>query len=512
MEADVGSRYEIPRTAEFLRARAYTRVALQFPDEMLKDAPAVARALRRELSSGGGGVRVFVMADTAYNSCCVDEVGASHIDAQCVVHYGHACMSPTSNLPAFFVLGKAPLDVHACASSMLECSRKGNKRILVLYGLEYAYALDDLRRTFEESCKSNSCNPGVQYADVLCSVMSPSSSTADENDYPQSSGTSCHVDLSIKSDVPTFLDNRCSMECSSSTHKYNLGGVTWNISAEEKMEDYLIFWIGQDNSAFANIVLTFNKCEIVRYDAIKSQLSTDFSHLMKVLRRRYYLVEKAKDANIIGILVGTLGVAGYLHVIKQLKEVIRAAGKKSYTLVMGRPNSAKLANFPECEVFVYVSCAQSALLDSKDFLAPVITPFEAVLAFSRGREWTGEYLLDFKDLITSEKQEVTVATEEARFSFIKGAYVEDNCTQESMEQSETSLTLAEVTEKALSIQNQNNDAVLYQGRAMSSIEYLKARSYRGLTGDYEGPAPDSILVGRTGRAAGYNDEKTQSAQ
>lgn len=58
---------------------------------MLKDAAAVARALRREL---GHGVRVFVMADTAYNSCCVDEVGASHIDAQCVVHYGHACMSP----------------------------------------------------------------------------------------------------------------------------------------------------------------------------------------------------------------------------------------------------------------------------------------------------------------------------------------------------------------------------------------------------------------------------------
>jgi diphthamide biosynthesis protein 2 len=92
-----------------------------------------------------------------------------------------------------------------------------------------------------------------------------------------------------------------------------------------------------------------------------------------------------------------------------MKELIKAAGKKSYTLVMGRPNSAKLANFPEvcyfnltlncfslftylyrhcfsleqCEVFIYVSCAQTALLDSKDFLAPVITPFEAVLAFSR---------------------------------------------------------------------------------------------------------------------------------
>lgn len=39
--------------------------------------------------------------------------------------------------------------------------------------------------------------------------------------------------------------------------------------------------------------------------------------------------------------------AGYLHIIQQMKELIEGAGKKSYTLVMGRPNSAKLANFPE---------------------------------------------------------------------------------------------------------------------------------------------------------------------
>jgi diphthamide biosynthesis enzyme Dph1/Dph2-like protein len=39
--------------------------------------------------------------------------------------------------------------------------------------------------------------------------------------------------------------------------------------------------------------------------------------------------------------------AGYLDIIEQMKNLIKAAGKKSYTLVMGRPNSAKLANFPE---------------------------------------------------------------------------------------------------------------------------------------------------------------------
>lgn len=37
----------------------------------------------------------------------------------------------------------------------------------------------------------------------------------------------------------------------------------------------------------------------------------------------------------------------------------------------------------QCDVFIYVSCAQTALLDSKEFLAPIITPFEAMIAFNR---------------------------------------------------------------------------------------------------------------------------------
>lgn len=44
--------------------------------------------------------------------------------------------------------------------------------------------------------------------------------------------------------------------------------------------------------------------------------------------------------------------AGYLHMINQMKELIKGAGKKAYTLVMGRPNPAKLANFPEVTSFI----------------------------------------------------------------------------------------------------------------------------------------------------------------
>lgn len=46
--------------------------------------------------------------------------------------------------------------------------------------------------------------------------------------------------------------------------------------------------------------------------------------------------------------------AGYLHMINQMMELITGAGKKAYTLVMGRPNPAKLANFPEVKCVTFL--------------------------------------------------------------------------------------------------------------------------------------------------------------
>jgi diphthamide biosynthesis protein 2 len=81
--------------------------------------------------------------------------------------------------------------------------------------------------------------------------------------------------------------------------------------------------------------------------ALREGLPLDIS---RALRRRYFLVQKARDARIVGILVGTLGAAGYVQAVSALQAAARAAGKKTYTLLMGKPSPAKLANFPEIEV------------------------------------------------------------------------------------------------------------------------------------------------------------------
>ncbi|EPS72344.1 hypothetical protein M569_02414, partial [Genlisea aurea] len=278
---DLEKYYETDRVAEFIRVHCFTTVALQFPDYLLKDSKSVLMALRGAIPSP---VKLYVMADTTYGSCCVDEVGAAHVNAECIVHYGHTCLSPTSTLPALFVFGKDSISAETCASSLLDYGMKSSKPILVLFGLEFAHAMPEIKEAVTCGGREQ-LSSEVVYADVLSSVVTPPETFSDVNHTLSTS--ECHQQEKVQN--------------------YRIGGLSWSLPIDRKMDDYLIFWIGSNNQAFANVVLTFNGCDIVRYDASEACLAFDLSEQKRILKRRYYLVEKVKEANMIGILVGTLG-------------------------------------------------------------------------------------------------------------------------------------------------------------------------------------------------------------
>lgn len=119
----------------------------------------------------------------------------------------------------------------------------------VLFGLEYTHALQDIKEaSLVES--ANLCGPTSRlefnFADVMCSVINPSenSKTSDGNEGLVSSSTA---------------NEGCEKAAGA---RYKIGGLTWNIPDDCKIDDYALFWIGSDGSAFANVVLTFNGCEI----------------------------------------------------------------------------------------------------------------------------------------------------------------------------------------------------------------------------------------------------------
>ncbi|KAL7184422.1 hypothetical protein ACSBR2_026557 [Camellia fascicularis] len=162
-----------------------------------------------------------------------------------------------------------------------------------------------------------------------------------------------------------------------------------------------------------------------------------------------------------------------------LPQFISIAAASSFALG-ATLNTLVFPQLGRCDVFVYVSCAQTALLDSKEFLSPVITPFEAMIAFSRGSQWTGAYVMEFHNLMTSFPMELRDHLEEARFSFLQGGYVEDFELEETNEENEDgTLALVKATEKALQVSNKDPKLII-KGTAKSGTEYLASRSYHGL--------------------------------
>ena len=67
------------------------------------------------------------------------------------------------------------------------------------------------------------------------------------------------------------------------------------------------------------------------------------------------------------------------------------------------------------QVFVMLADPQGMILESKEFYAPIITPYEAYVAFSPDTEWTGEYQLDFSAVLVSIPL-VAQASEASSFS------------------------------------------------------------------------------------------------
>lgn len=55
-----------------------------------------------------------------------------------------------------------------------------------------------------------------------------------------------------------------------------------------------------------------------------------------------------------------------------------------------------------------------------------LIPDLTILSVIRGSQWTGAYVMEFRDLINLPQMEAgDQGEEEARFSFLKGGYIED---------------------------------------------------------------------------------------
>lgn len=106
-----------------------------------------------------------------------------------------------------------------------------------------------------------------------------------------------------------------------------------------------------DNFIIPNIGLDY---PIYHLKAPKSLELVGKARINKVLMQRYTNIEVCKEAQVIGILIGTVVVNNYAALISHLKNVISSTGRKCYEVLVCKLNEPKLRNLQTIDVYVYV--------------------------------------------------------------------------------------------------------------------------------------------------------------
>ena len=369
--------YEVQRTAAEIKQGRWHVIALQFPDEMLHDAPRIFEALQNELRieqdnrvpaesitskisnlTVRSGIslkeRLYILADTSYGACCVDEIAAEHVDAEVIVHYGRACLSPTARLPVIYVFTHQDLDYGRVLRSFEDTYPNREENIILMADVTYTSHLQSLNDILKEKGYLNLFTTSI--------LHDPSSPLPNRT-----------VPLDVQRDA--------------------LALSNWQLFHISDPPQSLLLTLSSRLSA----IYIYS----TSYDDNLSSCRPLLATTAQALRRRYALLTSLNTVSTFGILINTLSVKNYLHMVEHVKRIIRAAGRKSYTFVVGKVNAAKVANFGEIGGWVVIGCWESSLVESTDFWKPIITPFELELTLKSDQErvWSGEWRGNFQELL-----------------------------------------------------------------------------------------------------------------
>jgi diphthamide biosynthesis protein 2 len=261
------------------------------------------------------------------------------------------------------------------------------------------------------------------------------------------------------------------------------------------------------------------------FGAARSEAAAAFAVVQMHLQQMCTLIPKLRQ--VACMYMGCSCLAS-LALASALLLLLPQAGKKTYTLLMGKPNPAKLANFPEIEVFVMLADPQGLILDSKEYLSPIITPHEAYLAFTGKAFDAAAYRLDFGDVLAGgDSQQKQGAASDAAAggtaSAAAAACVGGNVGGEDNDSEEGGDEGWGAAAGVLAVAGSGQQGKVLEGtgsrsgqqvQVHSAAQYLQQhRTYKGLETPATGGeilAAELAVPGRSGRAAVYVDELTVS--
>ena len=447
----------------------------------------------------------FIVADSTFNPAALDEVTAiDHGRAHVAVHYGPASLAAPTRLPCRFVFGRrGGLEPAALAAALRAHARALPHATPACVAL-LDQCLDWAAGEVEAALQADESDGGVPVVmgRARATVLDPARPPP-----PPPAGTATT----------------------------SLAGMTWALPAGTPPTACAYVWVGpatagEGEDSGGGCASHPAALEAVRlalagaaaWAAIDTAAPVPYPLTLGLppaaaaaSRRRYFLIHKARAARLVGILVTALGDPAVAREAASLRAAAVRAGKTAYTFVVGRPTPFKLANFPEIDVFVVVAdSGPGQLVGGRDWLAPVVTPHEARLAWAQPPRRAGDGGGEEEEDEEEEAADPLDAWDPSTYRFDEPGEVRE---EEGGEAAPPGAEGAAAAFAGLALVPRGGRAVAggpapggQLAPVRSGADFLNTRrTWQGLEAPATGaPAAEAVgvVAGRVGRAAGYEGE------
>lgn len=402
---------DMDRAISWVETHDFLRIALQFPDHLLASAVHVVVRLQKGLP----GRQVFVLGDSTYGSSSVNEVGAEHYGADCIVHIGPSDLETAATMPVLFVFGRAP--VTSVSSGIVAAALQGDisaegaasariSSLLLVCDVTLQHAADGLVASLAAALAQGVDSVWLAEPQTEGHCDS-SSSTRLWHDWrfgslPVSAWWASLGTLTLAACARPDTLRVCGREVRSASDRSKP-------SFRRLPEGCGIVYAGTSGSALERRLLLRHGHghPIWRLDTGTAGCGDDASagltrlSCQALLLQRYRFVELARSSEAFGLLLCTSGATQQgKQLAERLEVLLRRAGRRVYRFLIGQPSAEKLGNFPEVDCYVSLAGPENFPYNVRDLPVPIVSPYEVEVALGV-RAWEGEYITDAEELLTS---------------------------------------------------------------------------------------------------------------
>lgn len=317
----VNYNFEVPKTLWRIREIKAKKIGIQFPEGLQMFACILSDILTEfaELEE------CVILADVVFGACCVEDLTSEALGLDFLVHYGHSCLVPINEtcMKTLYVFVDISINVGNLVDTLVHNFPDQNIPIALVSTVQFVEGVYKARQILQEKGFSNYVIPQSKprtTGEILgcTSPMIP-----------------CPIIISVS-------DGRFHLEAA---------------------------MIQNPGASF------------YRYDPYLNKIFKEEYDISEMKARRFVSILKAKDAQHVGIIFGTLGRQGSVHILKQLKSLCKAIGKKYTVFLMSDVCQAAVNKYPEIDVWVEIACPRLAIDWGCEFTKPMLNPYECFVAF-----------------------------------------------------------------------------------------------------------------------------------